>query len=310
MFYYIVDDDEVFRSMLSQIIEDEDLGEVVGEAEDGAFVEADQLNFKKVDILFIDLLMPIRDGIETVRHILPAFTGKVIMISQVESKQLIGEAYSFGVEYYITKPLNKIEVVSVVRKVMERIRLERSIQDIQKSLNNVFQWEQPQVRNEPVKEEKKIADSGRYLLSELGIAGENGSKDLLSMLEYLLGQEKEKTFEYGFPALKDIFHYITVKKLGESASEVEIDKERKASEQRVRRAIYQSLNHLASLGLTDFSNPKFESYAPKFFDFTIVRKRMTEMTKEELATPGHTRINTKKFIQVLYFEAKRLMEIE
>lgn len=310
MFYYIIDDDEVFRSMLSQIIEDEDLGEVVGEAEDGAFVEVDQLNFKKVDILFIDLLMPIRDGIETVRHIAPSFTGKVIMISQVESKQLIGEAYSLGVEYYITKPLNKIEVVSVVRKVMERIRLERSIQDIQKSLNNVFQWEQPQVRNESVQEEKKMADSGRYLLSELGIAGENGSKDLLSMLEYLFGQEKEKTFEYGFPALKDIFHYITVKKLGGTASEAEIDKERKASEQRVRRAIYQSLNHLASLGLTDFSNPKFESYAPKFFDFTIVRKRMTEMTKEELTTSGHTRINTKKFIQVLYFEAKRFMEIE
>ncbi|MDZ5607842.1 response regulator [Bacillus pseudomycoides] len=310
MFYYIVDDDEVFRSMLSQIIEDEDLGEVVGEVEDGTFVEVDQLNFKKVDILFIDLLMPIRDGIETVRHIAPSFTGKIIMISQVESKQLIGEAYSLGVEYYITKPLNKIEVVSVVRKVMERIRLERSIQDIQKSLNNVFQWEQPQVRNESVVEEKKITDSGRFLLSELGIAGENGSKDILSMLEYLCGQEKEKTFAYGFPALKDIFHHITVKKLGESAFEAEIDKERKASEQRVRRAIYQSLNHLASLGLTDFSNPKFESYAPKFFDFTIVRKRMTEMTKEELTTSGHTRINTKKFIQVLYFEAKRLMEME
>ncbi len=47
MFYYIVDDDEVFRSMLSQIIEDGDLGEVIGEADDGAFIEADQLNFKK-----------------------------------------------------------------------------------------------------------------------------------------------------------------------------------------------------------------------------------------------------------------------
>ena len=145
MFYYIVDDDEVFRSMLSQIIEDGDLGEVIGESEDGAFIEADQLNFKKVDILFIDLLMPMRDGIETVRHIASSFTGKIIMISQVESKQLIGEAYTLGVEYYITKPLNKIEVISVVRKVMERIRLERSIHDIQKSLNNVFKWEQPQV---------------------------------------------------------------------------------------------------------------------------------------------------------------------
>lgn len=39
LFYYIVDDDEVFRSMLSQIIEDGDLGEVIGEADDGAFIE-------------------------------------------------------------------------------------------------------------------------------------------------------------------------------------------------------------------------------------------------------------------------------
>ncbi|AJQ58503.1 transcriptional regulatory protein GlnL [Bacillus thuringiensis serovar morrisoni str. 4AA1] len=310
MFYYIVDDDEVFRSMLSQIIEDGDLGEVIGEADDGAFIEADQLNFKKIDILFIDLLMPMRDGIETVRHIASTFTGKIIMISQVESKQLIGEAYTFGVEYYITKPLNKIEVVSVVRKVIERIRLERSIHDIQKSLNNVFQWEKPQLRTEPVQEGKKIGDLGRFLLSELGIAGENGSKDLLSMLEYLYGQEKAQTFDFGFPALKEIFHHITIRKLGDIALEADIDKEKKASEQRVRRAIYQSLNHLASLGLTDFSNPKFESYAPKFFDFTVVRKRMTEMTKDELASSGHTRINTKKFIQVLYFEAKRLMERE
>ncbi|MGM2835508.1 response regulator, partial [Bacillus cereus group sp. Bce025] len=128
-----------------------------GESEDGAFIEAEQLNYKKVDILFIDLLMPMRDGIETVRHIASSFTGKIIMISQVESKQLIGEAYTLGVEYYITKPLNKIEVVSVVRKVIERIRLERSIYDIQKSLNNVFQWEKPQMRSETVQEGKKIS---------------------------------------------------------------------------------------------------------------------------------------------------------
>jgi two-component system response regulator YcbB len=35
MRFYIIDDDEVFRSMLAEIIEDNDLGEVIGEAEDG-----------------------------------------------------------------------------------------------------------------------------------------------------------------------------------------------------------------------------------------------------------------------------------
>lgn len=49
------------------------------------------------------------------------------MVSQVESKELIAEAYSLGVEYYIIKPINRIEVLTVVRKVIERIRLEKSI---------------------------------------------------------------------------------------------------------------------------------------------------------------------------------------
>ncbi len=54
------------------------------------------------------------------------------------------------------------------------------------------------MRNETVQEGKKISDSGRFLLSELGIAGENGSKDLLSMLEYLYGQERLKHLSLDF----------------------------------------------------------------------------------------------------------------
>lgn len=58
------------------------------------------------------------------------------MVSQVESKELIAEAYSLGVEYYIIKPINRIEVLTVVRKVIERIRLEKSI----KTFKNRLIW--------------------------------------------------------------------------------------------------------------------------------------------------------------------------
>ena len=142
--------------------------------------------------------MPMRDGIETVRHIASSFTGKIIMISQVESKQLIGEAYTLGVEYYITKPLNKIEVVSVVRKVIERIRLERSIYDIQKSLNNVFQWEKQQMRSETVQEGKKISDSGRFLLSELGIAERTEVKIYLVCWNIYMDKKRRKHLSLDF----------------------------------------------------------------------------------------------------------------
>ncbi|RBW69707.1 response regulator, partial [Bacillus taeanensis] len=261
----------------------------------------------QVDILLIDLLMPIRDGIETIRYIKPTFKGKIIMISQVESKELIGEAYLLGIDHYITKPINKVEVLAVIRKVIEHTRLEKSLQDIHKSLNNVLHFDSQSVQRENSFKDNNIVTSGRFLLSELGIAGEKGSKDLLDILHILFNYEKEHSFDNGFPSLKETFDNLAEKKYGKKATEMELIKERKASKQRVRRAIYQSLEHLASLGLTDFSNPKFENYASLFFDFTTVRKKMNELTNESTVPPSPTRINMKKFIQVLYFEAKRIM---
>ncbi|MGE5703789.1 MAG: response regulator, partial [Clostridia bacterium] len=86
MRFFLADDDPAVRLMLDQIIEDADLGVVVGEADDGIAVDHTLLSLKQVDILLIDLLMPQRDGIETVRQLIPDFEGKIIMISQIESK--------------------------------------------------------------------------------------------------------------------------------------------------------------------------------------------------------------------------------
>lgn len=306
MLFYIADDDEAVRSMLAQIIEDDGLGEVAGEAEDGSMVDGNRLNMQNIDILLIDLLMPIRDGLETIRQIKPEFKGKIIMISQVESKELIAEAYSLGSEYYITKPINRIEVLAILQKVIERIRLEKSIQDIRKSLNAVLHLDHPQGQKPKPFNEKNIRHSGHFLLSELGIAGENGSKDLLDMLDYLDQHQQADTFHNGIPTLKEIFVHLAKKRLGAFATENELKKEIKATEQRVRRAIYQSLNHLASLGLEDFSNWKFENYSSKFFDFTSVRTKMAEIKNGAASSASLARINTKKFIQVLYFEAQRV----
>ncbi|GED17894.1 transcriptional regulator [Aneurinibacillus migulanus] len=306
MLFYIADDDEAIRSMLAQIIEEEDLGEVAGEADDGSLLDGQVLTLKNIDILLIDLLMPTQDGMETIRQIKPAFKGKIIMISQVESKELIGESYSLGIEYYIVKPINRIEVLAIIRKVIEQIKLEKSIQDIYKSLNTILKLDNFENAQQKSINGKHIRISGHALLSELGIAGENGSKDLLDMLDYLYEYEQEQTLKNGIPPLKEIFLNLAQRRLGKSATDLELKKEIKASEQRVRRAISQSLNHLASLGLTDFSNWKFENYASKFFDFTNVRKKMTELQHSSTSSTSLAGINTKKFIQVLYFEAQRL----
>jgi len=292
MRYYLVDDDPVVRAMLEEIIEDGDLGKVVGFSEDGSRIDAPLLSMQKVDVLLIDLLMPLRDGIETVRALTPFFEGKIIMISQVESKELFGEAYALGIEYYITKPINRLEVLSILRKVNERLWLEKSIQNVRESLNLLMH------KKGQVQPEKDITQCGHFLLSELGMIGESGSRDLLEILEYLFQNGDDK-----FPPLKELMYQVVLKRVGPAAK---IEKEIKAAEQRIRRAIYQALNQIASLGLTDYTNLKFENYAGKFFDFTEVRKKMRELEDGEELSP---RINTKKFIQALYLEAKQQMEM-
>jgi two-component system, response regulator YcbB len=304
MRYFIVDDSAAIRAMLSNIIEEEELGVVTGEAEDGSEVYADILMEKEVDILLIDLLMSNRDGIETVREIAPHFFGKIIMISQVETKDLIGEAYALGVDHYITKPINRLEVVSILRKVSEHLLLEKSLTDIQKSLsflNNHHPKSDSKKFSRTIK--NPIIQSGKSILLELGIIGESGNKDLLDILAILYHLENEGVRET--PPLKDLYEKVIEKRLGPSASPLEIKKEIKAGEQRIRRTIHQAFEHIASLGLTDYTNPKFENYSSSFFDYSQIRMKMLEMEGKIPDASSHIRINIKKFIQALYMEARK-----
>ena len=64
-------------------------------------------------------------------------------------------------------------------------------------------------------------NSIHFLLSELGIASESGSKDLMDMLDYLYKYEQDNTLEQGFPSLKEIFMNLA-QKLGDSAEDAEL----------------------------------------------------------------------------------------
>ncbi|MBP2628041.1 MAG: response regulator receiver protein [Firmicutes bacterium] len=306
MRFFIVDDDEAIRSMLSEIIEDYDLGEVIGEAENGAAIDGNLLTIKAIDILIIDLLMPIHDGIQTVRELAPTFKGRIIMLSQIEDKEMIGNAYSLGVHYYITKPINRLEVISIIQNVMEHIRLQNVICNIEKNLNVLNPEKNIHTPPSITTKRNAINTSGQYLLAELGMIGESGSKDLLDMLDFLYKHENEEPFKHEFPPLKELFTSVAMKKLGVANSDLnDIKKESKAIEQRVRRTIFQGLTHLASLGITDYANPNFEEYAPKFFDFTEIRKIMLDLQNNIKPSICNSHINIKRFVKVLYLETKK-----
>jgi two-component system response regulator YcbB len=284
--FYIIEDDVATRRMLEQIIERDGLGKVLGRAGSGQDVDGKKV--QDADIILIDLLMPERDGIETIRALRrEGYQGKFVMISQVNNKEMVGEAYAAGVEYYIHKPVNRLEVTSVLRRVIETLSLKKSLSAIKKSLFMIEEFP-------PVKKEIPFDTCVLNILTQLGGAGEAGHKDICQLFTYMNQLEQETKREMNpFPSLKDLFASYLIGEEKKSA---------KALEQRLRRLIYQVMTHLASIGLTDYSNPTFEYYASRLFDFEVVRQRMREL--EQGVKTSKCKINMRKFLSVLYTECK------
>ncbi|MFD2369511.1 response regulator [Brevibacillus sp. GCM10020057] len=306
--FFLIEDDAVVRRMLERIIMDSGLGEVVDQASDGISVSIDQLY--GVDVVLIDLLMPGLDGIQTIRKLrAEGFTGRFIMVSQVENKEMIGEAYLQGIDTFIHKPINRLEVISVLRRVADYLKLEASLQSIRQSLQILDvkgkDTADPETKNAASAGSGRYAQSGleqkaRQLLLQLGIASEAGASDLLMIINWLV-QDPRRGDRLRDMQLKELYTQV-LHKLHGNLDEHSLGKEVRAMEQRIRRMVLQAFTHLSSLGLTDFSNPTFEHFAPRLFDFHEVRQRMQELEAGEKTTK--CRISVRKFLSVFLMEAK------
>jgi len=248
---YIVEDDLSVISILEDIVEREGLGSLCG---DTAEEEADLEHILAVDpdIVLIDLLMPGKDGIQVVRELREKGSqARFIMISQVSSKEMIAKAYTAGVEFFIQKPINIIEVRNVIRSVSTQIENDRAL----KAIRSVFTAREaappPPARHD--RERRRI----KYILSQLGMAGEKGSRDILEMCLYLLEEGK------------------TASEMGMSALCAALSDSPRTMEQRARRAVEKGLSHVASLGVEDYNNELFTRYAARLFSFPEVRREMS-----------------------------------
>ncbi|MDN4606305.1 response regulator [Sporosarcina highlanderae] len=287
MRYFIIDDDNVSRSMLKSIIVDQGLGIVVGEA-DGGLKTIEQVHTLIPNIVLIDLLMPEMDGIEMVRQLkTEGFQGQFVMLSQVVNKEMVGEAYLAGVDFFIHKPINRIEVESVLRRTVEKEQLMQSLVTIRDSLAVIGS---PLLEKTP----RTLKEVVLSVLRDMGIAGENGSRDLLYIIEVLTEQRNVDSL----PPLKELYE-LAARKMG--TVERDLPKEVKAIEQRIRRAISVAIDHLASLGAVDYTIHEFEYYAPRFFDFQEITMRMRQIQNEETPTRP-VKIQVKKFLLMLYKE--------
>ena len=112
----VVDDSAFMRNLLKQLLEDDH--EVVGEAENG--VEAVEMyNELDPDVVTMDVVMPIRNGIEATAEIKGDDPdASVIMCTSVGQEEKMREAVEAGADGYITKPFQKPNVLEAIDDVV------------------------------------------------------------------------------------------------------------------------------------------------------------------------------------------------
>jgi len=113
----IIDDEESIRNVLCSLLED--AGYEVMDAENGR-VGIQQCQRMPVDLVITDIIMPEREGLETIRELRRLYPGMKIfaMTGARISKQLdiLNIAATFGAVRTFDKPFELVEILKAVQE--------------------------------------------------------------------------------------------------------------------------------------------------------------------------------------------------
>lgn len=114
----IADDHLMLREGIRQLLEFDQTIEVVAEANDG--VEClEKINSVKADVLLLDINMPNKNGLETLKEIRNSKNNiKVLMLTVHEEVEYLVKAIEIGVEGYILKDSGSAELKKAIYSVL------------------------------------------------------------------------------------------------------------------------------------------------------------------------------------------------
>jgi two-component system, response regulator YesN len=123
---FIADDESYVLEGLKVIIDWNKLGfSICGEAQNGEDALNKILELQP-DLVLLDIRMPKLTGIEIVKIAREKnFTGKFIIISGVSDFKYAQTAMRYGVDFYLTKPIDEDELTSAVISVSDDLKKER-----------------------------------------------------------------------------------------------------------------------------------------------------------------------------------------
>lgn len=122
----IVDDDKEIRDLISLYLEADRF--YTDKAGDG--VEAlIKLEEKKYSLVILDIMMPKKDGIETIIEIRKKYTMPVIFLTAKSQEIDMINGLTLGADDYISKPFSSLELIARVKAQLRRYTILNSNSD-------------------------------------------------------------------------------------------------------------------------------------------------------------------------------------
>lgn len=117
----IVDDSMFIAKQLGQILTSEGF-EVADTAADGAQgLEKYTANKDTIDLVTMDITMPVMDGVSALEKILEVNKdAKVVMVSALGKEDVVKKCLLLGAKSYIVKPLDRAKVLERIVSILTR----------------------------------------------------------------------------------------------------------------------------------------------------------------------------------------------
>lgn len=113
----VVEDSELNRDLLAQILGDEYEILVAADGEEGVR----KAMAEKPDLVLMDLALPVLDGWEATRRIKATEELRHVPVIAITSHAMVGEerrAREAGCDEYLTKPIDEDALISKIRKLL------------------------------------------------------------------------------------------------------------------------------------------------------------------------------------------------